>query len=327
MDLGEKVDPEDWYRIMDRFFRILSDGVQRFEGIVDNFTADGIMAIFGAPITHEDHARRACYAALYLKDELRRYAEELKRARELGFAVRMGLNSGEVVVGTIGDDLKMVYTAQGNTVGLGQRMEQLAAPDQVYLTENSAKLVSGFFRLRDLGPFELKGVSTPIRVYELEGVGPLHTPLEVSRSGRFSRFVGRADEMTSLEAALSRALDGNGQVVGIVGSPASARAGSLKSLWSGARVAAFRSTAVTGSRTGRRLRTSRFWNSSGNSSASANKTTRRHRGGRSNAGCSHSMRRFETPCRSCSSSWAWPIRNTRARESIPTRAAGSSSRL
>jgi class 3 adenylate cyclase len=219
MDLGEKVDPEEWYRIMDRFFHILSDGVYRFEGTVDKFTGDGIMAIFGAPIAHEDHARRACHAALHLKEELRRYAEELKRTRELSFAVRMGLNSGEVVVGTIGDDLKMVYTAHGNTVGLGQRMEQLAAPDQVYLTENSAKLVSGFFRLRNLGPFELKGVSAPVRVYELEGVGALHTPLEVSRSRGFSRFVGRNAELATLEAALSRALDGSGQVVGIVGEP------------------------------------------------------------------------------------------------------------
>jgi class 3 adenylate cyclase/predicted ATPase len=219
MDLGEKVDPEEWYRIMNRFFQILSDGVHRFEGTVDKFTGDGIMAIFGAPIAHEDHARRACFAALHLKEELRRYAEELKRARELSFAVRMGLNSGEVVVGTIGDDLKMVYTAHGNTVGLGQRMEQLATPDQVYLTENSAKLVSGFFRLRDLGPFELKGVSAPVGVYELEGIGALHTPLEVSRSRGFSRFVGRQDDMAALEAALARAIARSAQVVGIVGEP------------------------------------------------------------------------------------------------------------
>src|SRR6266542_2610589 len=101
MDLGEKVDPEEWYRIMDRFFQILAEGVHRFEGTVNEYTGDGIMAIFGAPIAYEDHARRACYAALYLKDELGRYAEELKRTHELSFAVRMGLNSGEVVVGTI----------------------------------------------------------------------------------------------------------------------------------------------------------------------------------------------------------------------------------
>jgi class 3 adenylate cyclase len=219
MDIGEKVDPEEWYRIMDRFFQILSDGVHRFEGMVDKFTGDGIMAIFGAPIAHEDHARRACYAALHLKNELHRYAEELARTHEIAFAVRIGLNSGEVVVGTIGDDLKMVYTAHGNAVGLGQRMEQLAAPDQVYVTENTAKLVSGFFRLRDLGPFELRGMSAPVRVYELEGMGALHTPLEVSRSRGFSRFVGRSAELANLEAVLSRALDGNGQVVGIVGEP------------------------------------------------------------------------------------------------------------
>src|SRR5262249_18651216 len=205
MALAEQIDPEEWSGIMDLFFQLLSDAVHRFEGTVDKFTGDGIMAIFGAPVAHEDHARRACYAALRLKEELRRYAEELKRTRELGSAVRMGVNPGEVVVGTIGDDLKMVYTAHGNTVGLGQRMEQLAAPDQVYLTENSAKLVSGFFRLRNLGPFELKGVSAPVQVYELEGVGELHTPLEVSRSRGFSQFVGRSTDLASLEAALSRA--------------------------------------------------------------------------------------------------------------------------
>jgi class 3 adenylate cyclase len=99
----------------------------------------------------------------------------------------MGLNSGEVVVGTIGDDLKMVYTAHGNTAGLGQRMEQLTAPAEIYVTEHCAKLVSSFFRLRDLGPFELKGVSASVRVYELEGVSALHTPIEVSRSRGFSR--------------------------------------------------------------------------------------------------------------------------------------------
>jgi class 3 adenylate cyclase len=128
MDLAEQVDPEEWHKIMDRFFAILSEGVHRFEGTVNQYTGDGIMALFGAPIAHEDHARRACYAALYLGEELRRYAEELRRTRGLGFSVRMGLNSGEVIVGAIGDDLRMDYTAQGHTVGLAQRMEQLAAP-------------------------------------------------------------------------------------------------------------------------------------------------------------------------------------------------------
>ena len=119
MDLAEQVDPEEWHKIMDRFFAILSEGVHRFEGTVNQYTGDGIMALFGAPIAHEDHAQRACYAALHLRDELRPYADELRIARGLNFSVRMGLNSGEVVVGKIGEDLRMDYTAQGHTVGLG----------------------------------------------------------------------------------------------------------------------------------------------------------------------------------------------------------------
>src|SRR5262249_15950461 len=189
MDLAEQVDPEESHKIMDRFFAILADGVHRFEGTVNQYTGDGVMALFGAPIAHEDHARRACFAALYLRDELRRYADDLRRKSALNFSVRMGMNSGEVVVGKIGDDLRMDYTAQGHTVGLASRMEQLAEPGRVYLTEETAKLVSGFFRLRDLGLVELKGASAPVRVSDLEGVGPLHTAIEVSRSRGFSRFV------------------------------------------------------------------------------------------------------------------------------------------
>ncbi len=122
---------------MDRFFAILSDGVHRFEGTINQYTGDGIMALFGAPIAHEDHAQRACYAALDLQHELRRYADEIRLEHGLSFSVRMGLNSGEVVVGKIGDDLRMDYTAQGHTVGLAARMEQIAeyregAPHRVY---------------------------------------------------------------------------------------------------------------------------------------------------------------------------------------------------
>jgi class 3 adenylate cyclase len=118
MDLSESIDPEDWHRIMDRFFAILSEGVHRFEGTINQFTGDGIMALFGAPIAHEDHAPRACYTALHLTEELRRYAQGLRRDHGLNFAVRMGLNSGDVVVGKIGDNLRMDYTAQGHTAAL-----------------------------------------------------------------------------------------------------------------------------------------------------------------------------------------------------------------
>jgi class 3 adenylate cyclase/tetratricopeptide (TPR) repeat protein len=216
MDLSEQVDPEEWHKIMDRFFAILSDGVHRFEGTINQYTGDGIMALFGAPIAHEDHAQRGCFAALHLRDELRGYAEELKRTRGLSFLVRMGLNSGEVVVGKIGDDLRMDYTAQGQIVGLAARMEQLASPGSAYLTEHTAKLVSGFFQIRDLGSFEIKGLRDAVRVHELEGVGRLRTRLDVSRTRGFSKFVGRNTEMAALEAALERAIAGNVQVLGVV---------------------------------------------------------------------------------------------------------------
>jgi class 3 adenylate cyclase/tetratricopeptide (TPR) repeat protein len=216
LDLAGQVDAETWHGIMDHFFGILSAGVHRFEGTINQYTGDGIMALFGAPIAHEDHARRACYAALQLQEELRTYSEELKRTQGLNFSVRMGLNSGEVVVGKIGDDLRMDYTAQGHTVGLAARMEQLAHPGSAYLAEDTAKLVRGFFALRDLGPFRIKGVHDPVPVYELAGVGPLRTRLDIARARGLSRFVGREAETAVLENALARAIAGNGCVVGIV---------------------------------------------------------------------------------------------------------------
>ncbi|MBI3768552.1 MAG: AAA family ATPase [Deltaproteobacteria bacterium] len=219
MELAEQVDPEEWHSILDRFFQILAEGVHRYEGTINQYTGDGIMALFGAPLAHEDHAHRACWAALTLRDETRRYADELRLGRGLNFSVRMGLNSGEVVVGKIGDDLRMDYTAQGHTVGLAARMEQLAEPGSVFLTDATARRVDGFFQLRDLGPSTVKGVREPVHVYALEGVGQLRTRLDLSRARGLSRFVGRANEVRTIELALERALTGNGQVVGVVGEP------------------------------------------------------------------------------------------------------------
>src|SRR5215510_5483100 len=206
MEMAERLDPEEWHGIMDRFFQLLAEGVHRFEGTVSQYTGDGIMALFGAPIAHEDHAQRACWAALDLRDRLRRWADEVRTGHGLNFAVRIGINSGEVVVGAIGDDLRMDYTALGHTVGLAQRMEQLAEPGKPLLTEHTAKLVAGFFTVRDLGPSRLKGASEPIRLYELEEAGEFRTRFEVSRARGLTRFVGRAEEMATLEAALERAL-------------------------------------------------------------------------------------------------------------------------
>jgi class 3 adenylate cyclase/tetratricopeptide (TPR) repeat protein len=217
MDLAERTDPELWRNIMDRFFTILCDGVHRYEGTVDKFTGDGIMALFGAPIAHEDHAQRACWAALTLQRELAAYATEVRRAEGLSFSVRMGINSGEVVVGQIGEDLRVEYTAVGHTVGLAQRMESLAEPGKAYLTEQTAKIVAGYLELEDLGEFDIKGVSEPVRVHALAGAGAARSRLDISRARGFTKFVGRGDELATLEAALEQAHSGSGAVVGVVG--------------------------------------------------------------------------------------------------------------
>ncbi len=217
MELAEQLDPEEWHRILERFFAILTEGVHRFEGTVNQYTGDGIMALFGAPIAHEDHAQRACYAALHMRETLREFARDIRRTHGLDFSTRMGLNSGDVIVGRIGDDLRMDYTAQGHTVGLAQRMESIAEPNTCFVTAATASLISGYFSLEDLGEFTLKGAAEPVYVNQLLGTGQLRTRLDASRSRGFSRFVGRGDEMQRLQAALARASEGNAQVIGIVG--------------------------------------------------------------------------------------------------------------
>ena len=216
MELAEQLDPEAWHNILDRFFAILTEGVHHFEGTVNQYTGDGIMALFGAPIAHEDHAQRACYAALHLRDEIARYATEVKRAHGVGFSTRMGINSGAVVVGRIGDDLRMDYTAQGHAVGLAQRMESLASPDTCYLTGATAALVRGYFALDDLGEFRVKGVTDPVRVHRLTGIGTSRTRFDISRARGLSRFVGRTADIRTLEDAVAQTDAGNGQVVGVV---------------------------------------------------------------------------------------------------------------
>jgi adenylate cyclase len=216
MDLAEQQDPEEWRKIMQRFFSILADAVGRYEGTVDKFTGDGIMAVFGAPIAHEDHAQRACYAALRMLDDVSGYAAELRRGQGLNFSTRIGINSGEVVAGAIGDG---DYTAIGHTVGLAQRMEALAEPGRAYVTEHTAELAGGFLDLDDLGEFEIKGASRPVRVFELAGIGAAHSRLDLSRQRGFSRFVGRATEMGALEEALERAKAGDGSAIGLAADP------------------------------------------------------------------------------------------------------------
>jgi class 3 adenylate cyclase len=219
MDLAEQQDPEEWRKIMQRFFSILADSVTKFEGTVDKFTGDGIMAVFGAPIAHEDHARRACYAALQMLDDVSGYAAELRRRLGLNFSTRIGINSGEVVAGAIGQGSDSEYTAIGHTVGLAQRMEALAEPGKAYVTEHTAELAGGFLDLEDLGEFEIKGASRPVRVFELAGVGQARSRLDLSRERGFTSFVGRGPEMKALRAALDAAEAGRGGAIGLVADP------------------------------------------------------------------------------------------------------------
>ena len=216
MRLADVLGAEDWHRVLDRIFEILTLADHRFEGTINQFTGDGVMALFGAPLAHEDHARRACHAALFAMEELRTYASTL-RVRGLDLSVRMGLNSGEVVVGKIGDDLRMDYTAQGHCVGLAARMEQLAGPRTVLLTEHTSRLVEGFFTLTDLGPQAVKGAEGAVQVFELRGVGAVRTRLDASALRGLSRLIGRDAELLWLDGILARAIEGSGQVIGVVG--------------------------------------------------------------------------------------------------------------
>jgi class 3 adenylate cyclase/tetratricopeptide (TPR) repeat protein len=231
MDLAEGRDPEEWRSIMQRFFTILADAVARFEGTVDKFTGDGIMAVFGAPVAHEDHAQRACYAALQMLDDVAEYAAELRRNPGLNFSTRIGISSGEVVAGAIGaGGGESAYTAIGHTVGLAQRMEALAEPGKAYLTESTAALAEGFLDLSDLGEFEIKGASRPVRVHELAGVGRARSRLDLARERGFSRFVGRDPELALLAEALDQAEAGIGAVVGIVAEPGVGKSRLLREL-------------------------------------------------------------------------------------------------
>jgi class 3 adenylate cyclase/tetratricopeptide (TPR) repeat protein len=215
--LAEKVGAERWAGILDGYIRILEAGIRRFDGTVSQYTGDGMMALFGAPIAQEDHAQRACLSALWLRDTLRDYAEQVESQHGLIFETRIGLHSGEVVVGKIGDDLGIDFMAQGQTVHLAQRMEQLAESERPRISAATAGLVAGLFALDDLGEFEVKGSSKPVRVYGLTGLGEAHSRLDAARTRGLTGFVGRTHEMASLDGALAQAREGKGQIVGVVG--------------------------------------------------------------------------------------------------------------
>jgi len=193
------------------------DAVHRFEGTVNQVLGDGIMALFGAPIAHEDHALRACYAALAMQDALRRFAEEVRRTQGLEVQLRVGLNSGDVVVRTIGNDLHMDYSAVGQTTHLAARMEQLATPGTIHLPAATLRLVEGLIRVTSLGPMPIKGLPVPVEVFELLGVAPMRRRLQAAIARGLTRFIGREQELAVLRQTLAQAGQGQGQLVALLG--------------------------------------------------------------------------------------------------------------
>jgi len=218
-ELAGALDPEEFHTVMDGAFQLMLDAVHRWEGTVNQFAGDGIMALFGAPIAHEDHARRALHAALEIQRALAEYAAALRRDKGLAFQVRLGLNSGPVVVGAIGDDLRMDYTAQGLTTNLAARMQQAADPGAILVAALTYRLGEGYFRFRPLGPMRVRGVSEPVEGYVLEGEGTVISRLEASLRRGVSPFRGREAELLALGECWDSALQNQGQAVCLVGEP------------------------------------------------------------------------------------------------------------
>ena len=219
MELLADRDPEEARKLLDPVIEHMMEAVHRYEGTVSNLMGDGIMALFGAPLAHEDHAVRACYAALRMQESVNRYADGVRRTEGVPIQIRVGLNSGEVVVGSIGNDLKMDYTAVGQTVHLASRMEQMATPGSVMMTNDALQLAEGYVQVKSLGPVNVKGLTEPVEVYEVTEVGAARSRLQAAAARGFTRFVGRTAEFETLCQALDRVRTGHGQLVALVGEP------------------------------------------------------------------------------------------------------------
>jgi class 3 adenylate cyclase len=226
MELLADRDPEEARKLLDPVLERMMEAVHRYEGTVNQVMGDGIMALFGAPLAHEDHAVRACYAAFRVQESIRRYTEDLRRLHGLAVQVRVGLNSGEVVVRAIGSDLHMDYTAVGQTTHLAARMEQLADPGSILLTPETLALAEGFVQVAALGPMTVGGLPAPIEVYELTGVSTVRSRLQATATRGLSRFVGRDAEIEQLRRALEQARQGRGEMAPPPASRASASPGS-----------------------------------------------------------------------------------------------------
>ncbi len=219
MELLADRDPEEARQLLDPVLERMMEAVHRYEGTVNQVMGDGIMALFGAPIAHEDHAVRACFAALAMQETMRRHTEQVRHAHGIEVQIRMGLNSGEVVVRAIGNDVHMDYTAVGQTTHLAARMEQLETPGSIRLTAETLRLAEGFVQVRPLGTVPVNGLPHPVEIFELVGVGATRTKLQAAAARGLTRFVGRDAELEQLRKAMDHARAGHGQVVTVVGDP------------------------------------------------------------------------------------------------------------
>src|SRR5262245_31795473 len=213
MELLADRDPEEARKILDPVLHLMMEAVHRYEGTVNQVMGDGIMALFGAPLAHEDHAVRACYAALHMQESVKKYAEDVWRREGVHLQIRVGLNSGEVVVRSIGSDLHMDYTAVGQTTHLAARMEQMADPGVILLTPDTLHVAEGFVRVQSLGTVAVKGLATPTEIFALTGASPVRSRLHAAAARGLTLFVGRDAEMELLFTALEQATAGKGQVV------------------------------------------------------------------------------------------------------------------
>jgi class 3 adenylate cyclase/tetratricopeptide (TPR) repeat protein len=219
MELLADRDPEDARRLLDPVLEHMMEAVHRYEGTVNQVMGDGIMALFGAPLAHEDHAVRACYAALRMQQAVKHYAEGIRRTVGLPIQIRVGLNSGEVVVRSIGSDLRMDYTAVGQTTHLAARMEQMATPGSILIPAETLTLAEGYVIVTGLGAMPVKGLELPIEVYEVTGATTVRSRLHAAVVRGLTRFVGRDSEVEQLRHALDQARVGHGQVAAVMGEP------------------------------------------------------------------------------------------------------------
>jgi class 3 adenylate cyclase len=220
MELMEDLDPEEARAIVDPALTLMIDAVHRYDGYIVQSTGDGIFALFGAPVAHEDHPQRALYAALRMQDEMRRYSTKLREAGNPPIEARVGINTGETVVRSIKTgDAHTEYTPIGHSTSLASRMQTLAPTGSIAVTETTEKLCAGYFIFNALGPTRVKGVTDPVNVFEVTGLGPLRTRLQRAVGRGLTKFVGREREMEAMKHAAGRAASSHGQIVAAMADP------------------------------------------------------------------------------------------------------------